>query len=67
VTSRALTEAVYVLLALGLALTEVLARRDEEGLPTFAELVRGAMRSRSAQLGIVLAWWWLGWHFLLAT
>lgn len=66
-TSRSLTEAVYVLLALGLVLTEVLARRSEDGVPTFGELVRGAMRSRSAQIGIVLAWWWLGWHFLLAT
>jgi hypothetical protein len=67
VTSRALTQAVYVLLGLGLVLTEALARRRADGPPTFAALVRGAMRTRSAQLGIVLAWWWLGWHFLLAT
>ncbi|MGZ4437450.1 MAG: DUF6186 family protein [Nocardioidaceae bacterium] len=44
----------------------LLARAGRAGVPTFGALVRLAMRSRSAQLGLVLTWWWLGWHFLLA-
>jgi hypothetical protein len=34
-------------------------------VPSFAGLLQRAMRTRSAQLGILLAWWWLGWHFIL--
>ncbi|MGZ4492862.1 MAG: DUF6186 family protein [Nocardioidaceae bacterium] len=44
----------------------LLARAGRAGVPTFGALVRLAMRSRSAQLGLVLTRWWLGWHFLLA-
>jgi Family of unknown function (DUF6186) len=66
VTSRVLTIAGYLMLAATLVATEVVARRPRARVPTFAGLVRWGLRHRSAQLGIVLAWWWLGWHFLLA-
>ena len=65
-TSRTLTLLAYGALAAALLLTEVVARRGHTSVPRFGAVVRLAMRSRSAQLGIVLAWWWLGWHFLLA-
>ncbi len=63
---RLLTELTYLALAVGLLGTEALARSPRSTVPTFGALVRRAMRHRSAQLGLVLAWWWLGWHFLLA-
>jgi hypothetical protein len=61
-----LTIAGYLALAAALVATEVVARRPRSAVPTFGLLVRRGLRHRSAQLGIVLAWWWLGWHFLLA-
>lgn len=62
-TSRQATILVYVGIGLLLLGLELLARTTER-VPTFGTLLRAALRHRSAQLGLVLAWWWLGWHFL---
>lgn len=35
-------------------------------VPSLGTVLTWAMRRRSAQFGIVLAWWWLGWHFVTA-
>lgn len=61
---RELTIAIYVLCALALVLVEVLARRTRLRIPTLGQLFRWMLRRRSAQLGVVMAWWWIGWHFL---
>jgi Family of unknown function (DUF6186) len=29
----------------------------------FGQVLTWALRRRSTQLGLVLAWWWLGWHW----
>jgi hypothetical protein len=65
VTSRALTVLAFLAIAGMLVLVELYARREDSRVPTFPSLLRRAMRTRSAQLGILLAWWWLGWHFVL--
>lgn len=62
-TSREWTIAVYVVLGLTLVALEVLARLRLARVPTVADLLGAVLRHRSAQLGLVLAWWWLGWHF----
>jgi hypothetical protein len=61
---RGVTIAIYLACALALAVTEVLARRGRLGVPTLAALFRWILRRRSAQIGVVMAWWWIGWHFL---
>lgn len=61
---RALTITVYVLCAAALAATELLARLTRLPIPTLANLFRWMLRRRSAQIGVVMAWWWIGWHFL---
>lgn len=61
-TTRELTILVYAGLGLALVALEVLARVGGR-IPTVAVLLRLALRHRSGQLGLVLAWWWLGWHF----
>lgn len=66
-TSRAATITGYLVLALALLLADLSARRDASGQQlTVGSLVRLAMGQRSAQLALLLTWWWLGWHFLLA-
>lgn len=65
-SSRLLTALVYLAFALALVVTEIVARRSP-AVPRLAELVRWAARRRSAQFGLVLLWWWLGWHFILAA
>ena len=64
-TTRDLTIAGYLLLTLVALATEVSARRGG-GVPPFATLLRRATGHRSAQLALLLVWWWAGWHFLLA-
>lgn len=32
-------------------------------VPTTSELLRAAMRHRARLVLVVLAWWWIGWHF----
>ena len=65
-TTRLLTWAVYglvVVLAFG---TQVVGRARPARAPTLGRVVTWAMRRRSTQLGLLLAWWWLGWHFVTA-
>jgi hypothetical protein len=67
VTSRSVTVLGYAGLALLLVALEVTARLRPEAVAPVAAVVRRVCRTRSGQLFLVLAWWWLGWHFLLGT
>ena len=66
-SSRSMTIGAYAVLALMLVVTEVVARRQPRAATTVTDMVRRVCRTRSGQLTLVLAWWWLGWHFLLDT
>lgn len=66
-SSRLLTGLGYLVVALALVASDLLARRTDSSIPTFGALVRWTARRRSAQLGLVFLWWWLGWHFLLGA
>lgn len=61
---RTWTILVYIGCGLALIAVEVLARFTRLRVPTVASLFRWMMRKRSAQIGILMAWWWIGWHFL---
>ncbi len=63
-TSRVLTVAGFVLLGLACLGLEVAGRIHGWPVPTLGRLLNGIMRRRSARVGVLLAWWWLGWHFL---
>ena len=60
---RGLTIAGFVAIGLSAVVLEVVARRGLPRLPTFDALVNWAVRKRSAQFAVVMAWWWLGAHF----
>ena len=64
-TSRSVTIGAYLAIAAALALLEALARLTPLPVPTAAAVLHRALRHRSAQFGILLAWWWLAWHFLI--
>lgn len=61
---RALTIGVFVAIGVALLITELLARHTAVRVPTLSAVLRWTMRRRSAQIGLVMAWWWIGWHFL---
>ncbi len=54
----------YGLVIAAAVVLQVIARLRPTLVPSFAAALRRAMRHRSAALGLVLAWWWLGWHFM---
>lgn len=62
---RVLTICAYLACVLAAATAEVLARREPERLATLGSLLDRVMESRSARLGILMFWWWAGWHFLV--
>jgi Family of unknown function (DUF6186) len=64
-TSRALTIDAHLIFGAALVQLEVLARLTPLPVPTAAAVLHRALRHRSAQFGILLAWWWLAWHFLV--
>ena len=64
VDSAGLTLAVYALVGVMLVALEVAGRLRPERFSTLGRVITWAMRRRSAQLGLLLTWWWLGWHFV---
>ncbi len=63
-TGWALTMTAYGLVVVGVVVAEVAGRRKPDRTPSFTTALLRAMRHRSAALGLVIAWWWLGWHFI---
>jgi len=64
VSSREITIAGYVLVGLVAMVVELVARRPGSRVPTIGELAGFVMRERWGRLGVLLVWWWLGFHFL---
>jgi hypothetical protein len=67
VSSRTATLAAYLVLVVAAVATEVAARIAPRRVPTLAAVVTSALRRRSAQIGFLVAWWWLGWHFVTGS
>lgn len=61
---RFLTIGTYVLLGGVLVAAAVVALVRPGMLSRPGQVVTWALRRRTTQLGLLLAWWWLGWHFV---
>ena len=64
-TSRLLTIAGFVACLVAVGALELLARRDPEKMTSLTSMIDHVVAVRSARIGILLFWWWLGWHFLV--
>jgi Family of unknown function (DUF6186) len=40
------------------------ARRDDSTLTSFGHVMGRLMATRTGRVGVLLAWWWMGWHLL---
>ena len=60
----ALTVAGFAAVGVALVLLNVYGRRPGARVPSFGELCGFLMRDKWGRVGVLLAWWWLGWHFL---
>jgi hypothetical protein len=65
VTSHDWTVLGYLMLAGTVLVLTVRSHASQSRVPMFTEMVAWVARRRSAQFGLVLVWWWLGWHFVL--
>jgi Family of unknown function (DUF6186) len=61
---RNLTIALYATVAALMVILYVAGRLRRFGLVPLGDVVDVLRRSRAGQLALVLAWAWLGWHFL---
>lgn len=63
-SSAQITVVLYATVGVLLILLEVAGRLRPERYAALGRVLTWAMRRRSAQLGLLLTWWWLGWHFI---
>ncbi|MEZ0110845.1 hypothetical protein ABH920_004860 [Catenulispora sp. EB89] len=61
---RVITAIGYALIGLAALAVEIVARRPGSRVPTFGQLVQHVMHERWGRVGMLLVWWWLGFHFL---
>jgi hypothetical protein len=64
-TVRVATIAGFAICLLAAIAVEIVARRDPERIAPLGGLLERVMATRSARVGILLFWWWVGWHFLV--
>jgi len=62
---RDVTIAGFLLCVAAAAVLELRARSTPDYLAPVGTLLDRVMATRSARIGILLFWWWLGWHFLV--
>ncbi len=55
----------FLLCAVAAAVLELRAWSAPDYLAPVGTLLDRVMATRSARIGILLFWWWLGWHFLV--
>ena len=62
-SSRSVTIAGFVLMALAAVGLALRARQPRSRVPRFTDLLGALLETRRGRVGVVLVWWWLGWHF----
>jgi hypothetical protein len=62
---RDITIAGFLACAVAAVVLELRARQRPDDLAPVGSLLERVMATRSARIGILLFWWWLGWHFLV--
>jgi hypothetical protein len=63
--TAAITIAGYLcFVAAGLVIWLV-TRREKSKVASLGELLDRVMHHRATRVAIMLAWWWIGWHFLV--
>ncbi len=54
----------FAILAVTVLAIDRLARRPQSQLAGFGTVMSRLMATRSGRIGVLVVWWWLGWHFL---
>ncbi len=56
----------YLSLLVAMVTIEIFALVRPRRLASLSQMLDFVMTSRTTRVGIIAAWWWLGWHFLFA-
>lgn len=56
----------FIACATLLVVIAILGERDRDRFASLGDLLDRVMATRTARIAIVVFWWWLGWHFLVA-
>jgi hypothetical protein len=62
-TTRALTILGFGCLVLAVVTLQARAVLAETRTPSLGEVFGYLMRTRIGRVGVLLSWWWIGWHF----
>lgn len=60
------TASIYLLAALALVVADLVGRRRPLMISDLRTVFAGLMARRVTRVAVVLAWAWIGWHFLVA-
>jgi len=61
-----ITACIYALAAVSLVAGDLVGRRHPEVVSDLRSLFASMMARRATRVAVVLAWAWIGWHFLVA-
>jgi hypothetical protein len=56
----------FVLCAGMIVAMGILGQRDRDRLAPIGDLLDRVMATRAARVAIIVFWWWIGWHVLVA-
>jgi len=64
--TRIIVIAGYILFLGAIIAVEAYSRHSPDRVAPLDDMLTEVMSSRVARVGIIAAWWWLGWHFFFA-
>ena len=64
--SRDLTISGYLVCLLAAFVLVVISHKRDAPFATLGEVLDQVFADRAVRITIVVFWWWLGWHFLVA-
>ena len=64
-TADFITAGYLVFLFVGFAIWFATRDNQHPKMASFGQMLRGIMRNRGTRLGLIIFWWWLGWHFIV--
>ncbi len=63
--TAAITIAGYLCFVVAGCVIWLVTRREKSKVASLGDLLDRVMHHRATRVAIMLAWWWIGWHFLV--
>jgi hypothetical protein len=63
--TRAITIGGYIFFVLFATVFWLITRRDDSKVASVGQMIERIMHKRTTRIAIMIAWWWVGYHFLV--